>query len=395
MKYFFARQPVFDDALGVYAYEIVFRSGFEGALPDAESISSSFLNLGLDTLAGDRKACVDFPTALILKEVPLLFPANRLVVGVPAGTDWSDELETALSRLKSRGYSILFDDAVLDGPHDPRVVFADIVRIDFAESTPAERSAWLRDKGEGTRLLARNVESMPIYREALELGFSLFQGFFFAMPEVVSGNDVPGFKVNYLRLMREAQSADFDLKKIAEIIKRDVSLSYRLMRFINSSAFGWAKRIESVHHALVLLGQREFRRWLSLVSMGGMITERPSEILVQSVIRARFCELMAPKVGLTERELDLYMLGMFSSLDAVLEQEMDRVASEVGLVDDVRSALEGSPGVLRDLLDLVLAYERGERSRLPGLANELGVDENDLPEQYQDAIVWASEAFFE
>ncbi len=401
MKFFVARQPIFDRSSKVFAYELLFRTGVEMCVPvisgsqaSATVISNSFLNLGLEHFTGGKRAFINFTPDLILKQIPTLIPKEQIVVEIIEHAEPTPELLRECAALKDAGYMIALDD--YDGGSRWRlfVEFADIIKVDFVATSGSARKRLARDLGGGqAMLLAEKVETMTEYQEAADLGFSAFQGFFFARPQLVSGQDIPGLKLNALRLSAEITRRDCDFDKLEEIIKRDVSLSYRLLRFINTAAFGWQRRIESVRHALVLLGQREVRRWIMLVAIAGILTDRPEELLVQSVIRARFCEQLAYSLGMEGRELELYLLGLFSSLDAILDQPMDKVLERVPLSEEIRAALAGAPSPPRTALELALAYERGEWERVAALARSLAIDEESLPEIYGSAVEWTARAF--
>jgi EAL and modified HD-GYP domain-containing signal transduction protein len=192
-----------------------------------------------------------------------------------------------------------------------------------------------------------------------------------------------------LALMREAGKQELDYGKIEEVLKRDISLSYRLLKYINSSFFGLRNEIHSIRQALALLGERNVRKWVRLVGLSALGEDKSPELLQNSICRARFCEQLAERGGPTDRGDDLFLLGMFSLLVAIIDQPMAEVVEQVPLAADVKAALLGEANPLRAFLDLVVAYEQGEWGRVDACRQHVPVRTEDLPALYFDALSWA------
>ncbi len=390
--------------LSVHAYEILFRSGLEGCFPEVDGnhattsvITSSFLDVGLDALTGGKRVFINFTEDLLTKEVPMLFPADQLVVEVLESVPPTEAVLAACRRLKQAGYTLALDDVTTISPWLERSDLRELVsiaKIDFVRTDAAQRFALARKlRGAGIELLAEKVEKIEDFAHAAELECKYFQGFFFHVPSVHSSKSVPSGRMIHLRLVKELHADPIDFKRLEELVKLDVSLSFRLLRFINSAAFGFRSRIESIHHALVLLGEREVRRWVTLVAMSGMLAERPVELLVCAVIRGRLCESLAKLHRRDAIDLDLFLLGMFSMLGAILEQPLEEALQGIPIDERIRAALLSGEGPLAELLQLAIAYEKGEWERTSALAGHLGVAESQLPRLYADAVVWSSQAF--
>jgi len=241
---------------------------------------------------------------------------------------------------------------------------ADIIKVDFLATPEAERRRLVRRYGaRGTKLLAEKVETPEEFQQAYQMGYSYFQGYFFARPVIITGRAIPAFKVHYLQILRETNLPELDYQRLENLIKQEISLSYKLLRYINSAAFGWRGQIQSIKQALVLLGESESRKFVSLVALPFLAQDKPEELVVSAVIRARFCESIAPRVGLSSRTADLFFLGMFSLLDAIMDRPIEEVLAEISLAPDVREALlEKSCGhnPLGWILRLVRSYEAAE-----------------------------------
>jgi EAL and modified HD-GYP domain-containing signal transduction protein len=225
------------------------------------------------------------------------------------------------------------------------------------------------------------------------LGFTYFQGYFFSKPVILTGKDVPAFKLHYLEILRELHKEDLNFRRLEELIKKEMSLTYKLLRYINSAAFALRQKIDSIQRALMLLGEREVRRWLALLVMAGLGKDKPEELVLQATIRAKFCETLAPKVGMAQRAQDFFFLGLFSLIDAILERPLADALMGMPIADDVKAALLGEENCCRDLYECVLAYEKGAWERLPSLASRLSIDENETPALYAEAVQWTQQSF--
>jgi len=399
MDVFVARQPIFDRKKDVAAYELLFRSGLENAYDTSldgdrstsNVITNSLLIIGLDNLTNGKKAFVNFTRNLLVQGVPSMLPKNALAVEILETVEPEPDVIQACRELKAAGYQLVLDDFVFQERYQPLVDLADIIKVDFMATDPAQRAELVRRcRGGATRFLAEKVETQDAFQEALDAGYELFQGYFFSKPLIVSGRDIPGSKISYLRVLHEVNKPEVEFERIEEIIKRDVSLTYKLLRFINSAYFRFSVKVESIKHALILLGVREIKKWVSVVALSSMGFDKPQELLNLSLVRARFCETVAVKTGLEKRSADLFLTGLFSLIDALVDRPMQTVLTDLPIADDVKQALLGRDNPLRDVFGLVLSYERAEWTKTSVYANKLRVNEKELPEIFLDSINWAN-----
>ncbi|MCX8043341.1 MAG: HDOD domain-containing protein [Desulfobacterota bacterium] len=320
-----------------------------------------------------------------------MVPKNAIAVEILETVEPDAEVIKACRELKAAGYQMVLDDFVFHERYRPFVELADIIKVDFMATDAAQRKELLKEcKALPVQFLAEKVETQETFEEAFEAGYSLFQGYFFSKPKIVTGRDIPGSKINYLRVLHEVNRPDAEFERIEEIIKRDVSLSYKLLRFINSAFFQFSVKVESIKHALILLGLKEIKKWVSVVALSSMGFDKPQELLTLSLIRARFCELLAAQVGLEKRAADLFMTGLFSLIDALIDRPMHVVLSDLPIAEDVKQALLGKDNPLRDVFGLVVAYERAEWNRASIYARKLRANEKDLPTLFLDSVNWAS-----
>jgi c-di-GMP-related signal transduction protein len=400
MDLFIARQPIFTCKQTVYAYELLFRSGPANVFPDidhnhasARVIADSLFNLNLQTITGGRLAFINMTRDLLLGEYATLLPRDETVIEVLESVTPDVKVVEACRRLKAAGYLIALDDFVGKAEMAPLVALADIIKVDFLATPKEERRALVMQHApRGIRLLAEKVETQEVFREAMELGYTYFQGYFFSKPAMIRAKSAPEFRLTYLTLLQEIVKPDLDLRRVAAMIGRDVTLSYKLLRFINSAFFGLRRSIASIPEALALLGEREVRRWASLLGLACLGANKPAELVVEAALRARFCERMAEATRLTHYAEHLFLLGLFSLIDAILDRPLEHLMQELPIPSVVKATLLGEASPLRDVYDCVLAYVAGDWTNLSILMDKLQLDEEEVPRRYREAVRWVQQA---
>ena len=403
MDIFVARQAILDRRLEVYGYELLFRSclnnsfdGDDDNLASAHVISNSFFSIGAEKILGGKRAFINFTRDLLIDEQASILPPHIAIIEVLETVERDAEVVAACRNLKSRGYLLALDDFVVQ-PSDPLTDLADIIKVDFRATTRAEQEALMRLYGcRGIRMLAEKVERREEFEWARQIGYSLFQGYFFARPVVFSSREVPGFKLNYLRLLQEMHSSELEYGHVESLIQREMSLSHKLLRYVNSAAFYARNQVQSIRQALVFLGEKEIRKWISLVTLLDLAVDKPSELIVAAILRARFCESLAPCIGLSKRSSDLFLMGMFSLLDAIVDRPLEELLAELHLPDDVRDVLleKARPGDrLAAVYSLARAYEAADWPLLSEVADRLGVPKGRIAEIYVDSVNWSDRIF--
>lgn len=401
MERFVARQPIFDQNQNVYAYELLFRSSLENVYShrnqdqaSSDVIVSSFFLLDIQTITGGTRAFINVTRDVLVREFITMLPKEIAVVELLESISADTEVLFICGKLKKEGYLIALDDFVYNDDTKGLVDLADIIKVDLLSTTIEDRRSLIKDLApKGIKFLAEKVETQEIYQESLEMGFTYFQGYFFSRPHIISGKDVPAVKMNYLRILQEIHKPSLDFEEIEGIVKVEMSLCYKLLRYINSPFFGVINNIGSIKQALVLLGEREVKKWVSLLALTTMGEDQPEELVLLAIIRAKFCESLAPYVRLMARSSDLFLMGMFSLIDAILSRPLESVLSEMPIADDVKSALLGEENQLRDVYDCVIAYEKGEWDKLSEIAAKVGMDEDRTPQVYMSSVDWAMKQF--
>ena len=245
----------------------------------------------------------------------------------------------------------------------------------------------------GIKMLAEKVETRSELRQASEMGYTYFQGYFFSKPEIVVGQDIPGYKLNYLRVVQAVNRPEINLAELENIIKLEASLTYKLLRYLNSAFFGFRTEIKSIHHALALLGEEELKKWASLIAMAAMGADKPPELVVSVIIRAVFCESLAPRIGMMNRSNDLFLLGMMSLIDAILDRPLPKILEEMPISNEIKEALLGGQNRFRDVYETVVAYEAADWREFSKKARKLNLDEETVPELYLRSVEWTKDTF--
>jgi EAL and modified HD-GYP domain-containing signal transduction protein len=338
-----------------------------------------------------RKAFINFPQRLLLDDSVFALPKEICVVEVLETVIPSQEMLAALVNIKSQGYILALDDYVGQPGYEEILKLADIVKVDVLGMTPErlrEVSTGLRRYG--CKLLAEKVEDRATYELAKQLGFALFQGFFFSRPETMTGSKVPTPVIAKMRLLRALSSDDFDVRELAKIISSDPSVSYRLLNFINSAAFSLRANIQSIGQALTLLGKQQIKQWfLAVIIPDFDSSAKVQEAAYTSLQRARYLESMGKLHRAPEfRAETLFLLGLFSKLDVLLAQPMDKLLKNIPLDKDVEAALLSKPSPYWAWLSLVEDIEIGNWEDVFQFLDARSLDQEASAGNYAEAIGW-------
>jgi EAL and modified HD-GYP domain-containing signal transduction protein len=389
-----ARQAILDADEKVVGYELFFREGpgenrFTSDSERATSTTIDALNMmGLDVLCDGYPAFVNSTREMLLTGYFALLPPRDVVVEIQEKVLADDDVMQACERLKKDGYSVALDNFIPGDKREALVHFADIRAI-----SPAQRGALAgRYASKHCRMVAQKVESREAFVEAKKNGFTCFQGYFFQHPENIRARQIPAQQASYVRLLGAVSKPDVDFAEVEELIKREPSLCYRLLRYFNSPLLGLSSSpINSIRHGLNLLGERETVRWIRMTTTIVMGETKSSDLVLSALVRARFCELIAPKVE--HGKSDLFLLGMLSLMDAVLSVPIGMLIEELPLDPAIKEQLlGGKTGVktpLTPIYDLMLAREVGDWGRVTRLGKQLNLSLSFVAETSNEAMRWA------
>jgi EAL and modified HD-GYP domain-containing signal transduction protein len=351
---FAARQPIYDRALDVHAYELLFRAG------DADhAVVTTFADIGLDALVAGRSGFVSVTRDFVMDGLVTLLPAGRVALELHLSDVLDSRVLSELTRLGGLGYTIVLDDFVMRDDSLPLLEVAHYVKLDvpaFTRDQLAEQVAELEPYD--VELIAAGIEDHHTFEFCKEAGFDYFQGYFFCQPRTVAGHGIPPNRLSQLRMMAVLQDPDCEPDDLEHAISSDLGLSIRLLRWINSAYFLLPRKVSSVREALMLLGVRNVRSWALLMTLAG-IEDQPSELIRTAMTRAKMCELVAQALDRPDADAH-FTVGLFSVVDAFMDTSMRDVLSELPLSPEVSEALLERSGHLGEVLDWVLAYERGQ-----------------------------------
>ena len=323
-----------------------------------------------------------------MKDYITLLPSEQAVVEILETVPADDLVVAACRRLKEAGYTIALDDFAVNDPREALTDIADIIKVDLRDTSAADAAAMVKRYGPWRcRMLAEKVETREEFLAAKKAGFLYFQGYFFRRPEILTAHEIPANRVNYLRMLTAVSQPELDVREIENVVKGEASLCYRLLRYLNSAAFGFANEIHSVRHALAILGEREVRRWIRLVATLGAGQGKSSELVLSALVRARFCELLSPKIP--HGDSDLFLMGLLSLMDVILELPMSQVLDNVPIDQETKSVLLGGASRLRPFYQLMLAQESGEWKTASELTAQLHLSESEVAECHWQAMQWA------
>lgn len=396
-----ACQPIFNIRQQVFGYELLYRAGessqgydgIDGNLATRKVMETAFSDIGIQELTGGRKAFVNFTEDLLLEEAPCLLSSDILIVEVLETVEPTKEVVNACHSLRSKGYLIALDDFDYREEYEPLIECADIIKIDFM-ATDRRRLPQLVCKlsRNGRKiLLAEKIETIADYELAKALGFSLVQGYFFCKPKIHVSRHVDPLKASQLQLVRFLGENDVNFARLAEIIKHDVVLSYRLLRIVNSAYYGLQYSVTGILHALTILGVKELRKWIALIVMNEIRDDKPNELMRTALMRGLFMEQLAVYLHKRKERDEYFMMGLFSLSDVLMDAPMDAILQQTHLSQELTDALITGEGRLADLLRIIVHYERGEWEEALSYAALYKISPDTVLRFYTEALTKANQ----
>ncbi len=390
-----ARQVILDRRREVFAYELLYRTSEQStswtgsnAFATVRVVCEALLAIGLETLADDKVSFVNVDRQFLVDGIPALLPSGRLVFELGPDVTADEPVVAACQALRSNGYALALDAATV-GSSKRLIELADFLKVDF--STPAAVTLPSLVPPTASRrvgLIATKIETQEQFNRALAGGYDYFQGFFFGQPVLREGRTIPAQQISRLKLLSALQNPTLAVAELESLIKLDPTLCYRVLRAVNSAAFGRQAQVHSIREAVLLLGRDAVRRWASLWALSSAASDAPKELLVMSIIRARCCEVLGGSTNEGNAASEGFLVGVCSLLDAILGLPMATVVAALPLPDRVRDALLGGDSPARQWLDCVTAHCGGEWDRAAGLARHAGVDPALIQPAYLDALRW-------
>lgn len=391
---FIGRQPIFDRNMKVYAYELLFRGGsdsssaevIDGDSATSQVILNTFVNIGLDKIVGDHKAFINLTRVFLSNPDLIISPPDQIVLEVLEDIEPSETIVNSLKTLKKQGHTIALDDFIYDEKFDPFLDLADIVKIDIMALDHDEIQQHVKKlKAHNIKILAEKIETYEEFEFLKDLDFDYYQGYFFSRPTLVEGKSITPNQLAILELISKINNPDVEVEELSKIISTDVSLSHKVLKFINSPLSGLRTEVDSIQQAVVLLGLVTIKNWITIMALATG-SNKPSELSTTALIRGRCCELLAKECKFPKPE-SFFTVGLFSSLDAMMDRSLEELLKELALSNDAKAALLEHKGIFGEALNSTLAMEHGDFS----LIGFVDLDMSKLSDIYLDAINWADE----
>jgi len=396
---YIARQPILNIKQQVVAYELLFRDGQSNSFPDIDPnqatsniLTNNHLTLGLEKVTGNLPAYINFHANTLISHFPSFLDPKNVVLEILEDVPVTHELLSACKVLHGKGYKLALDDFDFDEKWQAFYPFVDIIKIDVLEFSILEISKLVRKlDGLNVTLLAEKVETLEQFKRLKMLGFTLFQGYFFAKPEMLKQKKITTAKQNILELISQASQIDLNINRISEIFAIDPGLTYKLLRFINSPTYGSSQEITSLKHALAYIGQVELKKFIALLALSDLSSDKNSEIMRLSLARAKFCEQIALCRFESENPPKAFLTGTLSLIDGILDYDLEHVLGVLPIHEEIKSALRSEQSDLTNYLLLVRKIEQGLWVESESIALKIELDSEICFQAYKESLSWADE----
>jgi c-di-GMP-related signal transduction protein len=398
MHSYLARQPILNKDKVTVGYELLFRDGPNNCFPDVEDelatnrlLINNFFTSGSSQVTAGKKAFVNFPESSLLQRTPLLFPKQSFVIEILESCTPSDALLEAVIELYKKGYTLALDDFVPSKDWLRFLPFIHIIKFDI-RAIPISRTRFFiqKYKKNNIKFLAEKVETYAEFIEASDAGFDFFQGFFFSKPEMIQSKSLKPSALTTMQLYQEICLPQVNFDKVEKIIATDVSLSYKLLRHVNTITSSKSKPISSFKQALIYLGEEKLRRFISFVAASHALAEKPQSLYSLSLQRANFCERLSVLITPRIVSNQAFLTGLFSLLDSLLDQSIEELIEQLPLNAGIQAALVSKTGPLGIILKLAIAYDQANWDKVSLYSKELGIDETNVAEVYVESLKWSA-----
>jgi len=400
MHFYAARQPILDKNKNLYAYELLFRDSIDNVFPNIDGdeatskmVEASQFNMGISEFTGSKPAFINFTLETLSLGYAEMLAPEEVVVEILETIKPGKKLLTLCKELHKKGYTLALDDYEHQSVWAHFYPFIKIIKIDIQQSSIDDiKQIITAIKGHPhIKLLAEKVETYEEYDQMQQFGFDYYQGYFFAKPEMVKAKSLSPSQMAMAELLYETSKTEFDLNSITGVFERDVSLSYKLLRYANSAIFRRRSEISTIKQALVILGVAELKRFIGLMFAITANPDKPSELIKLAMTRAKFCELTAHDI---RSQLDVsiaFLTGLLSMIDAILDQEMTSILEKLPLSQEIKEPLLTKKGVMATLIKLVEFIEHADWDKTTLVMEKLKLDKDKVVEHYNQALIWADE----
>ncbi len=391
---FVGRQPIYNKELGIYAYKVLFRSGKENSAganlnedkATSQVIINTFLDIGLDNLVGNALSCINLTERFLIDEDALPIPAERVILDIHANINANEATLTALEKLKKAGFTLALQD-IRDIPNfNALLKLTDILKINIRDNSLQDIQSRLKSiQKYKLHLLADKVETLQEYETYNDMGFDYFQGYFLSKPRIIKGKTLETNKLSIMQLLSTMHNTNTDISEVESAISADLTLSYKLLKLINSAFFNLPNEVESIKRAVVFLGRKKLTSWASMLALSS-IGNQPTTLIKIGMVRAKVCELIATHFKLKDED-QYFTAGMFSALDILMERSIESLIDPLPLSSEVKQGILEHKGNIGTLVKCSKLLETSAAEKI----NLKGISKPELAQLYLQADQWAEE----
>jgi len=399
MYSYVARQPILDEQKNIKAYELLFRDGKSNAFPDIDPdeatsniLTNNHLTLGLEKVTANLPAFINFHEDALLKHFPSFLDPASVIIEILEDVPASNALLQTCKLLKKKGFKLALDDFELDSKWNKFLPYIDIIKFDILAVSFEEIAEFIKQVNLSHLVfLAEKVETLEQFEELKSIGCTLFQGYFFAKPEIMKQKRLSMSKQSILELLSYSSEEQFDFNEMSALFEQDPGLTYKLLRFINSPIYGRRQEITSLKHALVYIGDIELKKFIALLALSDLCQDKPTEIMRMSLARAKFCEQISKHRQDNENPPKAFLTGILSLIDGILDQDLNTVMNILPIHCEIKAALISGENYLSTYLILSQSIERGNWAQSAMVCNELNLNFDTCSEAHQTALEWADD----
>lgn len=395
MNIYFVRQGIYDRKHKINAYELLFDNNVNRGNDREEAelqLICNCVSVGLSHFVNNKKAFINFSEIAILEDIPSLLGSDLVVVQISENFILNNETKEALTELKKNNFTIVLNDVTDINKIVEFEEFINIFRISFAKTTKSQRNTLIRQiEHVNTKaiFMASDISKEEEYNEAIYENYYYLQGTYLSSPDQIKDKAMAVKNVNRFNIIVELLKEEFDISKIEYLIKSDLGISYKLMRFLNSAVFEFRQKITSIRQAIMLLGKENLKKWLTLVAIIDMQFDQNEELSTGVIVRGRLCELIAEKI-IPDKASQAFLVGIFSNLSMFLDKSDDEIIKDLPIDNEIKDAINGEENELGDILKLVKYYENMDYNGIEYYTEKINFDKSELLQLYMNAIEWSN-----
>ncbi|WP_312098822.1 EAL domain-containing protein [Niallia sp.] len=402
MEVFVARQPLFNRMEEVFGYELLYRHNNINSFPmvngdqaTTDVLINSFFNIGMDKLSDGKPCFINFTENLLELRLPTYFHPRDIVIEILETVVPSQKIIDICLELKQLGYKLALDDFIFDKSNrysHSLLLLSDMIKVDFQQTTKEARAELeTLAKKHKIELVAEKLETREEYEQAKNSGYHYFQGYYFSRPLIMSSHDVPIYIHTYYKILELLNDENPDIDRISKLIEQDISLSYKLLKLINTLGYGMKQKVTSIKHAIIYIGLLELQKWIYILTVREKDWKNgiSFEVMHNCLIRSKMCESVAKLIPGRLEYGSFFLTGMFSLMDTIMNRNMETILSDLPLDETIVQALSGVKNTQRDVLHLVIAAETADWPSIGLGCKELNIQEKELFKVYAESISWA------